>query len=158
MDDTNKDILKLLRDNGRMSFTEIGERLGLSRVAVKKRVSKLEEAGIIRGYKAVIHREGSVKMFIEITTTGEDYEELLEYLNKTGYVTELYIMDGVNRIHATAIAPDVSELKYLTKMVRKNFADVIKSIVTHAVKEVVKDTYGGVDYDKSKQERIKRNE
>ena len=54
MDDTNKDILKLLRDNGRMSFTEIGERLGLSRVAVKKRVSKLEEAGIIRGYKAVI--------------------------------------------------------------------------------------------------------
>ena len=158
MDDTNKDILKLLRDNGRMSFTEIGERLGLSRVAVKKRVSKLEEAGIIRGYKAVIYREGSVKMFIEITTASEDCEELLEYLNKTGYVTELYIMDGVNRIHATAIAPDVSELKYLTKMVRKNFADVIKSIETYAVKEVVKDAYGGVDYDKSKQERIKRDE
>ena len=158
MDDTNKDILKLLRDNGRMSFTEIGERLGLSRVAVKKRVAKLEDAGIIRGYKAVIYREGSVKMFIEITTASEDYEELLEYLNKTGYVTELYIMDGVNRIHATAIAPDVSELKYLTKMVRKNFADVIKSIETHAVKEVVKDAYGGVDYDKSKQKRIKRDE
>lgn len=68
MDDTNKDILKLLRDNGRMSFTEIGERLGLSRVAVKKKVAKVKEAGIIRGYKAVIYREGSVKMFIEITT------------------------------------------------------------------------------------------
>ena len=67
-------------------------------------------------------------------------------------------MNGVNRIHATAVAPDVSELKYLTKMVRKNFADVIKSIETHAVKEVVKDAYGGVDYDKSKQKRIKRNE
>lgn len=37
IDDTNKGILRLLRDNGRMTFAEIGERLGLSRVAVKKR-------------------------------------------------------------------------------------------------------------------------
>ena len=48
MDDTNKSILRLLRDNGRMSFTEIGEELGISRVAVQKRVKKLEEEGIIR--------------------------------------------------------------------------------------------------------------
>ncbi len=42
----NKDILRLLRDNGRMSFTEIGEQLGISRVAAMKRVKKLEEEGI----------------------------------------------------------------------------------------------------------------
>ena len=43
MDETNKDILRLLRDNGRMSFTDIGKELGISRVAVMKRVKKLEE-------------------------------------------------------------------------------------------------------------------
>lgn len=48
MDDTNKDILKLLKEDGRMSFTEIGDKLGISRVAVKKRVAKLEQEGIIR--------------------------------------------------------------------------------------------------------------
>ena len=80
IDDTNKDILRLLRDNGRMSFTEIGESLGLSRVAVKKRVKKLEETGIIRGYKAVIYRADNVKMLMEITTVDDDYEDLLEYL------------------------------------------------------------------------------
>ncbi len=158
MDDTNKDILRLLRDNGRMSFTEIGERLGISRVAVKKRVTKLEEAGVLRGYKAVIYREGAVKMFMEITTVDSDYEDLLKYLNRTGYVTELYVMTGENRIHATAVAPDVSELKYLTKMVGKKFADVIKSIETHAVKEVVKDAFGGVDYDSAKRRCSKGNE
>ena len=158
MDEINKGILRLLRDDGRMSFTEIGERLGISRVAVKKRVLKLEETGIIRGYKAVIHRADSIKMFMEITTFDEKYENLLDYLNGTGYVTEIYIMTGTNRIHATAVAPDVSELKYLTKMVRKKFADVIEHIETHAVKEVVKDTFVGVDYDRIRRECSKRNE
>ena len=158
IDDTNKDILRLLRNNGRMSFTEIGERIGMSRVAVKKRVKKLEDEGIIRGYKAVIYRKDSIKMFMEITTVDEIPEELLDFLNRTGYVRELYIMTGSNRLHATAVAPDVSELKYLTKMVRKTFADCIKKIETHAVKEVVKDIYGGVDYDRTKRERNKRDE
>ena len=49
IDETTKIILRLLKDNGRMSFTELGEQLGLSRVAVKKRVEKLEEQGVIRG-------------------------------------------------------------------------------------------------------------
>ena len=115
IDDTDKDILRILRDNGRMSFTEIGNKLGMSRVAIKKRVVKLEESGIIRGYKAIIYREDSVKMLMEITTVDDNFEDLLEYLNRSGYVTELYIMTGQNRIHATAVAPDVSELKYLAK-------------------------------------------
>ena len=158
IDDTNKEILRLLRQDGRMSFTDIGKELGLSRVAVKKRVAKLEELGIIRGYKAVIYREENVKMLMEITTVDDDYEDLLEYLNRTGYVTELYVMTETNRIHATAVAPEVSELKYLARMVSKKFEDKIKTIGCHGVKEIVKDTYGGVDYDRTERERNKRNE
>ena len=158
IDDTDKDILRILRDNGRMSFTEIGKSLGLSRVAIKKRVSKLEEAGIIRGYKAVIYREENVKMLMEITTVDDNYEDILEFLNRTGYVTELYIMTGQNRIHATAVAPDVSELKYLARMVSNKFDNKIKTIGCHGVKEIVKDTYGGVEYDRTEREHNKGNE
>ncbi len=158
IDDTDKDILRILRDNGRMSFTEIGNKLGISRVAIKKRVVKLEESGIIRGYKAIIYREDSVKMLMEITTVDDNFEDLLEYLNRTGYVTELYIMTGQNRIHATAVAPDVSELKYLAKMVSKTFNDKIKTIGCHGVKEIVKDTLGGVEYDRAERGRNERNE
>ena len=155
MDDTNKDILRLLRKNGRMSFTEIGNRLGISRVAVKKRVEKLEDAGIIRCYKAIIYRKENVKMLMEITTVDDDYEDIFEYLNRSGYVTELYVMTGKNRIHATAVAPDVSELKYLAKMVSKEFDDKIKTIGCHGVKEIVKDTFGGVDYDRERRKNYK---
>ncbi|MBR6403451.1 MAG: winged helix-turn-helix transcriptional regulator [Eubacterium sp.] len=158
MDDTNKDILRILRDNGRMSFTEIGEKLGISRVAVKKRVKKLEDEGIIRGYKAIIYREDNVKMLMEITMVDDDYEDLLEFLNQTGYVTEVYVMTGKNRIHATAVAPDVSELKYLARMVSKKFENKIRTIGCHGVKEIVKDKYGGVEYDRAERESNKRNE
>ena len=67
-------------------------------------------------------------------------------------------MTGTNNIHATCVAPEVSELKYLTKMVRKNFTDSIKKIECHAVKEVIKDTFGGVDYDRTERERNKGDE
>lgn len=158
IDETNKIILRLLKDNGRMSFTELGEQLGLSRVAVKKRVAKLEEQGIIRGYKAVIHREDAIKMYMEIITVDEEADELIDYLNRTGYVTELYIMTGKNRIHATAVAPEVSELKYLTKMLQKTFPDKIKRMECHAVKEVLRDEREGVEYDRVKQRNNERDE
>ena len=158
IDEINKEILRLLRDNGRMSFTELGEKVGMTRVGVKKRVKQLEELGIIRGYKAVIHREGSVKMHMEITTVEEDAEDVLAYLDRTGYVTELYIMTGKNRIHATAVAPDISELKYLAKMLVKTFPNTIKHVECRAVKEVVMDAFGGVDYDRNQRRINKRDE
>jgi DNA-binding Lrp family transcriptional regulator len=127
-----------------MSFTEIGEKVGMTRVGVKKRVKQLEELGIIRGSKAAIHREGSVKMYMEITTVEEDAEDVLAYLDRTGYVTELNFMTGKNRIHATAVAPDISELKYLAKMLVKTFPDTIKHVECRAVKEVIKTNNGFV--------------
>ena len=141
------ELLRLLQKNGRMPFSEIGEAVGISRVAVKKRVMKLEAEGVIRGYKAVLHREGEAKMYLHIITKDAIPEELLYYLNRTGYVTELYIMAGENRVQATAVAPDVSELKYLTKMLRKTFSGCIKKLECHAVKEVIRDDFGGVAYD-----------
>ena len=48
LDEKDEKILNLLRGNARMSWQEIGEAVGISRVAARKRVRKLEEAGIIR--------------------------------------------------------------------------------------------------------------
>ena len=42
-------ILDLMKGNARISYQELGEAIGMSRVAAKKRVRKLEQDGIIRG-------------------------------------------------------------------------------------------------------------
>ncbi len=57
LDAINRDIVDLLQDDGRMSYRELGERVGLSAPAVTERVRKLEEAGVITGYRAVVDYE-----------------------------------------------------------------------------------------------------
>ncbi|HPB73527.1 MAG TPA: Lrp/AsnC family transcriptional regulator [Phycicoccus sp.] len=52
MEKTDRRIVDLLREDGRMSFTDLGRELGLSTSAVHQRVRRLEERGAIKGYAA----------------------------------------------------------------------------------------------------------
>ena len=45
-------ILEALQDEARSTFTEIGKRVGLAPSSVHERVRKLEQAGVIKGYRA----------------------------------------------------------------------------------------------------------
>ena len=47
LDQLDQNIIQLLMKNARMSYSEIGERVGISRVAVKMRIQALEKKGII---------------------------------------------------------------------------------------------------------------
>ncbi|MGO9078505.1 MAG: Lrp/AsnC family transcriptional regulator [Streptosporangiaceae bacterium] len=54
MEETNRKILALLARDGRMSFTELARKTGLSVSAAQQRVRRLEERGVIKGYTALI--------------------------------------------------------------------------------------------------------
>ena len=54
MDAIDQQIIALMRDNSRRSFQDIGAQVSLSAPAVKRRVDRLEETGVIRGYTAVV--------------------------------------------------------------------------------------------------------
>ncbi|HXP21474.1 MAG TPA: winged helix-turn-helix transcriptional regulator [Streptosporangiaceae bacterium] len=54
MEEINRKILSLLTGDGRMSFTELARKTGLSVSAVQQRVRRLEERGVIKGYVALI--------------------------------------------------------------------------------------------------------
>ena len=58
MEDTDRTIVRLLAADGRMSFTDLGKATGLSTSAVHQRVRRLEDRGVIQGYRAVVdHNE-----------------------------------------------------------------------------------------------------
>jgi Lrp/AsnC family leucine-responsive transcriptional regulator len=57
VDDRDREILAALQDDGRATYADIGQRVGLSASAVHDRVRKLEHQGVIRGYRAVIDPE-----------------------------------------------------------------------------------------------------
>ena len=54
LDATGWQILRELEANARLSFAELGRRVGLSLPAVAERVRKMEDAGIITGYRALV--------------------------------------------------------------------------------------------------------
>ena len=56
MDGTDKKILNILQGNARISMKELGNMVGLTSPAVTERVRRLEEEGIIEGYRTIIKR------------------------------------------------------------------------------------------------------
>lgn len=59
MEELDRRIVALLTQDGRMSFTDLGRSLGLSTSAAHQRVRRLEERGVIRGYRVVVDHEAA---------------------------------------------------------------------------------------------------
>lgn len=57
VEETDRKILALLAQDGRMSFTDLGRATGLSTSAVHQRVKRLEQRGVIKGYGATVDYE-----------------------------------------------------------------------------------------------------
>jgi Lrp/AsnC family transcriptional regulator, leucine-responsive regulatory protein len=54
MEEVDRQIVRLLSEDGRMSYTDLGKATGLSTSAVHQRVRRLEQRGVIRGYTAIV--------------------------------------------------------------------------------------------------------
>jgi DNA-binding Lrp family transcriptional regulator len=148
MDKTDEKILKLIKGNARMTYQEIGDAIGMSRVAAKKRVDKLEKAGIIRGYNTYIMRDSEITMLIDIITTPEGFDRVLDYIGtKTTYVRQIFTTHKENHIHLVAVSEYALALKDLVTMINRDGGDDILEIHCRQVREVIKDVYGGIRYE-----------
>ena len=70
MEDTDREIVRLLTRDGRMSYTDLARATGLSTSAVHQRVRRLEERGVITGYNAVVSSDAvglPLMAFISVT-------------------------------------------------------------------------------------------
>ncbi len=146
MDSTDKKILDMIRVNARMPYQEIADRIGLSRVAVQKRISKMEKSGVIIGYETVMCRDDEHTAFLDVDIKSESYEKVIDYLvNYPKYITRVYKTAKDNHIHIVAVAGSTKELQSMIDTVRKECGDDIVFISGYTVKEIIKDGFGGAD-------------
>lgn len=89
MEETDRQILRLLAADGRMSYTDLGKATGLSTSAVHQRVKRLEQRGLITGYGATINHDAAgrpLTAFISITpldpSQPDDYPERLREVHE----------------------------------------------------------------------------
>ena len=83
LDELDQKIVRLLIQNARMSYSEIGQQTGISRVAVKMRVQALEQKGVIEEYTTIINPQkisGAVSCYFEIETRPDTLMEVADIL------------------------------------------------------------------------------
>ncbi len=149
MDEKDKQILNMIKGDARKSYQEIGDALGISRVAAKKRIARLEEAGIIRQYNTYIKRDDEITMLIDIITTPEGFDRVLEYVaTRTVYVRQIYTTLKEYHIHLVAVSDSLEQINYMAKIIKKACIDDIVEYHARQVREIIKDVYGGIEYER----------
>ena len=116
LDELDQKIVQLLIQNARMSYSEIGQKIGISRVAVKMRVQALEKRGIIEEYTTIINPQkisGAVSCYFEIETAPDTLPEVTEILRQKDTITQIYRVTGKSRLHVHAVASSNEEMEEL---------------------------------------------
>ena len=128
LDEIDNKILGLLIENARLTYSEIGERVGLSRVAVKNRVAALEEQGIIQGYHADVNPLEAPKTltFVAVIKTKADsYDLISDALEQEPCVVTLCKMSGDNVLHAICVADTMAEMSNFAWRVRNKYEGLL---------------------------------
>jgi len=114
LDGIGRKILAELQENGRLGFTELGRRVGLSTPAVMERVRRLEEAGLITGYRADVDLSKAgypIVAMISLKVAGD----LLPRMNKVvkGFpeIVECHRLTGTDAFLMKVIAESVEDLQ-----------------------------------------------
>lgn len=100
LDKIDRRILRILQAEGRISFTELGERVGLSTTPCTERVRRLEREGVITGYHAHLDPaavKASLLVFVEISLaykSGDIFEEFRRAALKLPNVLECHLVSG----------------------------------------------------------------
>jgi Lrp/AsnC family leucine-responsive transcriptional regulator len=90
VEDTDRLILRLLADDGRMSFTDLGKATGLSTSAVHQRVKRLEKRGLIKGYGAKVdHDQIGLPLTAFVSITPIDPSEADDYPSRLADIREI---------------------------------------------------------------------
>ncbi|MFZ5705872.1 MAG: Lrp/AsnC family transcriptional regulator [Pseudomonadota bacterium] len=100
MDRIDRKILSQLARDASLTSEQLGDKVGLSPSAVHRRVKALEQAGMIRGYRARLSDEARGNpstMFVQVTLADQRQATMMAFeqaLERTGHVVEAYLLSG----------------------------------------------------------------
>jgi Lrp/AsnC family transcriptional regulator for asnA, asnC and gidA len=119
LDELDYAILKLLIQDAKTPYTEIGKRLNVSSGTVHVRMRKLEQAGIVTGATlAINHEELGLKLcaFLGIDLVRDDmHDVVVEKLKAVPQILEAYFTSGTHPILAKIVCHDNSEFSEVLK-------------------------------------------
>lgn len=140
IDEKDLKIIEMLMNNSRASYSEIAKALGVSDVAVIKRIRRLEQQGVIKKYTVIVDPK---KLGYEVVSiTGIDVEpeylfKIVSFLEKKDYVKYLVLTSGDHQIIATIWAKTREELEKILDEITRTSG--VKRVCPAVVLDVVKE-------------------
>jgi Lrp/AsnC family leucine-responsive transcriptional regulator len=116
-DDVDRRILVELQGDGRLPWSELGRRVHLSAPAVADRVRRLEEAGVITGYRAVVDPAKlgyPLLAYVRVRYTGADPAPLHETIRARHEVLECHHVTGEDCYVLKLVAASMADLERVT--------------------------------------------
>lgn len=113
-DEIDWKILYELQADARTSYAELGRRIGLTTPAIIERVRKMEDAGIITGYRVELDTAKvglPVTAFIRMSITGVDYSHIIETAKESKEVLECHRGTGGDSFILKVAVSDVEHLQ-----------------------------------------------
>ena len=135
VDDVDSEILRLLREDGRLSWRDLGAAVGLSANAAADRVRRLRNAGVIRGFVALVDPAAggrNLEALVGITLShGVDSDQFAVEVSQLAQVIEVLHLTGAPDYQLRVACRDTAELDTLlrTLRLRHGAADTDTTIV-----------------------------
>ncbi|MEE4660252.1 MAG: Lrp/AsnC ligand binding domain-containing protein [Halieaceae bacterium] len=141
----DRNILRLLQRDGRISYAELARRVGLSTTPCKERVKRLERDGVIKGYQAIldpVYLNAALVVFVQIRlqrTSQEVFEEFTRSVYDLPEVQECYLVSGNFDYLIKARVADMSAYRQFLGETLLSLPGVQES-TSYVVMEQVKET------------------
>lgn len=132
MDDLDRKIVRLLEVDARLTYAEIGTRVGLAGSSVHDRVRKLEKKGVIKGYRADVDLNSlglPITAFVSLALRPPSPEDIPSKVAEFPLVESCYSVAGDNSYVLIVRAPTTRDLEELLDALRAKLEVVTRSTV-----------------------------
>ena len=132
MDARDRKILALLQADARLSYADVGERVGLAASSVHDRVRKLEKAGVIKGYRAVIDHEKAglpITAIVSLALRPSSPADVPALISEFELVESCYSVAGDNSYALVVRAPSTKDLEELLDALRAKLEVVTRATI-----------------------------
>ena len=137
LDKIDEQIIQMLQDDGRRSYSDIADEVGRTEVTIRRRVRRLIREGVIKRFTVVLDplKMGrNIRAVIRVKSRMKEATDIANSVLKFEEVSEAYFLDGACGLMLKVTVKDLNELRQFLETKLGNLPEVETCIVLEDIK------------------------